>query len=70
MSPQQKALIVPEKQGKFEIGFRSVPNPGTGELLVKVQSALDPIDHNTIFLKHKPLCAAKSGLKSGSQRVL
>jgi hypothetical protein len=55
MSPQQKALIVPEKQGKLEVGSRSIPNPGSGELLVKVQSAaLNPIDYHMVFLKHYP----------------
>ncbi|OAX39655.1 GroES-like protein [Rhizopogon vinicolor AM-OR11-026] len=55
MSPQQKALMVPEKQGKLEVGSRSIPKPGTGELLVKVQSAaLNPIDYHMVFLKHYP----------------
>ncbi|KAG1866851.1 chaperonin 10-like protein [Suillus subluteus] len=46
MSPQQKALLLPKKQGDFEIGFRSIPSPGAGELLVKIHSAaLNPVDY-------------------------
>ncbi|KAG1905559.1 chaperonin 10-like protein [Suillus fuscotomentosus] len=46
MSPQQKALVLPRKQGGFELSSRSIPNPGAGELLVKIQSAaLNPFDY-------------------------
>ncbi|KAG1844068.1 chaperonin 10-like protein [Suillus subalutaceus] len=46
MSPQQKALFLPKKQGNFEIGSRTIPSPGAGQLLVKIQSAaLNPIDY-------------------------
>ncbi|KAG2128165.1 chaperonin 10-like protein [Suillus cothurnatus] len=46
MSPQQKALFLAKKQGDFELGSRSIPSPGAGQLLVKIQSAaLNPVDY-------------------------
>jgi len=46
MSPQQKALVVPHKQGNFELSSRSIPSPGVGQLLIKIQSvALNPVDY-------------------------
>ncbi|KIK41720.1 hypothetical protein CY34DRAFT_12858 [Suillus luteus UH-Slu-Lm8-n1] len=59
MSPQQKALFLLQKQGDFEIGTRSIPSPGAGQLLVKVQSAaLNPVDYKIKetggFITHYP----------------
>lgn len=50
MSHQQKALVLPKKQGDFEVRSRSIPSPGTGQLLVKVQStALNPVDYKVKY---------------------
>jgi NADPH:quinone reductase-like Zn-dependent oxidoreductase len=59
MPPQQKALFLPKKQGNFEIGSRSIPSPGAGQLLVKIQSAaLNPVDYKAkdtgMFVTHYP----------------
>lgn len=37
---QQKALILAEKQGVFEIGLSEKPSPEQGEILVKVNLIL------------------------------
>ncbi|KAG1781770.1 chaperonin 10-like protein [Suillus placidus] len=60
MSPQQKALILPKKRGNFKVGSRSIPSPGTGQLLVKIRSAaLNPVDYKIrytgIFVTHYPV---------------
>jgi len=45
MPSQQKALILPSKQGAFVVGDFAVPTPGPGQLLVKIQSTgLNPVD--------------------------
>lgn len=45
MPTQQKALLLPEKQGDWIVGPAEVPKPGPGQLLVKVEAtALNPID--------------------------
>ena len=41
----QKALFLSKAQGDFKVDSRSIPRPGTGELLVKVlATALNPVD--------------------------
>ncbi|KAF8148881.1 chaperonin 10-like protein [Crassisporium funariophilum] len=45
MSSTQKALILPEKFGKFVLDTISIPKPAAGELLVQVKAAsLNPVD--------------------------
>lgn len=42
----QKALLLVQKQGNFEIGTRPIPKPGKDQILVKVKAAaLNPADH-------------------------
>jgi NADPH:quinone reductase-like Zn-dependent oxidoreductase len=42
---QQKALFLSGVNGTWCVAERAVPNPGPGELLVKIQSAaLNPVD--------------------------
>lgn len=44
-STQQKALILPTKQGEFVVGAIDIPTPGPGHLLVKIHSSgLNPVD--------------------------
>jgi hypothetical protein len=39
MAQQQKASILPQKQGKLEVGNRSIPAPQGKQALVKVAAA-------------------------------
>ncbi|KAG1870731.1 chaperonin 10-like protein [Suillus subalutaceus] len=60
MPQQQKALIFPQKRANLKVGSRSIPSPGTRQLLVKIHSAvLNPVDYmirNTgVFLTHYPV---------------
>ncbi|KAJ3538749.1 hypothetical protein NM688_g6476 [Phlebia brevispora] len=42
---KQKALVLPEKQGKFVVREVDVPKPGPGEVLVRAEAvALNPVD--------------------------
>lgn len=42
---QQKALILPTKQGEFVVGPWPVPKPGPGEVLIREEAVgLNPID--------------------------
>ena len=41
----QKALILPVKQGNWELGTTAIPTPGSKDVLVKIIStALNPVD--------------------------
>ncbi|KAG7086371.1 hypothetical protein E1B28_002331 [Marasmius oreades] len=41
----QKALLLEQKHGSFALSTRPVPNPGPGELLVRIKAAgLNPVD--------------------------
>ena len=41
----QKALLLPVKQGNWEVGESPIPKPGPDEVLVKIVSAaLNPVD--------------------------
>ncbi|TFY82413.1 hypothetical protein EWM64_g1605 [Hericium alpestre] len=45
-SASQKALLIPSKGAEFEVGTRSIPKPGPGEVLVKLHAAaLNPLDN-------------------------
>ncbi|KAG1717398.1 chaperonin 10-like protein [Suillus paluster] len=45
MPDQQLALVIPSKQASFEVTGRKIPQPGPGEVLVKLQAtALNPFD--------------------------
>lgn len=43
--PTQKSLILPVKQGNWEISETEIPTPGPQDVLVKIVStALNPVD--------------------------
>ncbi|KAA1477140.1 GroES-like protein [Dentipellis sp. KUC8613] len=43
---QQKALLIPSKGTPFTLGTRAVPNPGPGQVLIKIESAaINPCDY-------------------------
>ena len=43
----QKALLIPERQGNWELREVPIPKPGPDEVLVKIMStALNPVDWN------------------------
>jgi len=45
MPAEQKALLLPKKQGDWIVGTTEVPTPGPGQLLVKIEAtALNPVD--------------------------
>lgn len=45
MSTHQKALVLPIKQGTFELHSVPIPTPGPGQLLVRMHAvALNPVD--------------------------
>ncbi|OJA10916.1 hypothetical protein AZE42_08239 [Rhizopogon vesiculosus] len=45
MSDEQLSLIIPTKQGTFTVAHRKIPQPGPGEVLVRLQAtALNPFD--------------------------
>ena len=47
MSSTQTALVIDKKQGNFQLVDTAIPQPGYGEILVKVQAAaLNPVDWN------------------------
>ncbi len=60
MSAQkQKALLLPVKQGQFEVGETTIPTPGPKDVLVKITAtALNPVDWKIqaygIFISNYP----------------
>ena len=62
----QKALILPVKQGEWEVTEIPIPKPGPKELLVKVvATALNPIDWKIqafgMFVEHYPSTTGTDG---------
>ena len=62
----QKALILPVKQGEWEVTEIPIPKPGPKELLVKVvATALNPIDWKIkefgMFIQHYPFISGSDG---------
>ncbi|KAG6879794.1 hypothetical protein C0992_011592 [Termitomyces sp. T32_za158] len=60
MSPTQKALFLDAKFGPFTLKERSIPKPGPGQLLVRIEAtALNPVDWKIqkygIFIEDYPV---------------
>ncbi|KAF8606507.1 GroES-like protein [Ceratobasidium sp. AG-I] len=66
MSQKQKASLLLEKHGKFEVGNRPIPTPQGKEVVVKVTAAaINPVDYYIvdlgIFVKQYPAVLGNDG---------
>lgn len=63
----QKALWLPEVGEEFTLGTTDIPEPGPGEVLVKLEaSALNPLDwkiqkHGFFMIKEFPVVIGEEG---------
>ncbi|TFY82415.1 hypothetical protein EWM64_g1603 [Hericium alpestre] len=65
-SASQKALLIPSKGAKFEVGTRTIPKPGPGQVLVRLYAAaLNPVDNYIqqfgVFVESYPAVAGSDG---------